>query len=143
MAPYYGLGTKEEILSNLGTVLNTVTGIKFVDYQRVRASGASIDKYPGTYINDVTVDKERLLKDLVKNTFGVALVCWVWAATDEDLATVLNAFMELVKSKIMADPTRGSKAYDTAIESVGTDGGSRHPQGQAIVSLAIVFYSNE
>lgn len=143
MSPYYGIGDKESILANLGTALNTIEGIKFVDYQRVRASGASADKYPGAYINDVSVDKERLLKDLVKNAFGVSIVCWVWATKDEDLATVLNAFMELVKGKIMVDPTRGSKAYDTVIENVSTDGGSRHPQGQAIINLGIAFYSNE
>jgi len=143
MAPYYGPGNKEEILANLDTVIRTVTGIKFVDFQRVYASGASTDKYPGTYINDVSVDKERLLKDLVKNSFGVSLVCWVWAAVGEDLATKLNAFMEDVKDKVMADPTRGQKAYDTIIENISTDGGSRHPQGMAIVNLMIIFYSNE
>lgn len=143
MSPYYGLGTKEDIMSNLGVELNVVPGIKFVDYQRVRASGASVDKYPGAYINDVSIDKERLLKDLVKNTFGVSIVCWVWAKVDEDLITKLNEFIDEVKEKIMADPTRGGNAYDTVIENVSTDGGSRHPQGQAIVNLAIAFYSSE
>jgi len=140
---YYGLGTKEEILANLETVLLTVSGIKFVDYQRVESSGASAEKYPGLYINDVSTDKERLLKDLVKNAFGVQLVCWVWAKKNEELATVLNAFMRGVKGKIMIDSTRGSKAYDTVIENISTDAGSRHPQGLAVVNMLIPFYSQE
>jgi len=140
---YYGLGTKEEILGNLDTVLNTITGIKFIDYQRVRASGASTDKYPGIYINDASTEKQRLLRDLVRNVFGVQLVCWVWAKKDEELITVMNAFMEIAKGKVMADPTRGSKAYDTVIENVATDAGARHPQGMAVINLAIIFYSEE
>ena len=140
---YFGTGTKEEILANLDTVINTVTGIVFVDYQRIRASGASRDKYPGVYINDAATDKERLLKDLVRNMFGVQLILWVWAAANEDLITKQNAFIDDVKNKVMADLTRGSKAYDTIIESISTDAGSRHPQGMAIINLAIPFYSEE
>jgi len=140
---YFGTGTKEEILANLDTVIRTVTGIKFVDYQKVRASGASADKYPGAFINDASTDKERLLKNLVRNMFGVQLILWVWAKADEDLITKQNAFIEEVKDKVMADPTRGSKAYDTVIESISTDAGSRHPQGMAIINLAIPFYSEE
>ena len=140
---YFGTGTKEEILANLDTVINTVTDIKFVDYQRIRASGASRDKYPGVYINDAATDKERLLKDLVRNMFGVQLILWVWAAANEDLITKQNAFIEDVKNKVMADLTRGSKAYDTVIESISTDAGSRHPQGMAIINMAIPFYSEE
>jgi len=142
--PYYGPGTKEEILANLETVLNTITGIKFVDYQRTQTSGASAGNYPGIFINDLGADKQRLLKDLVKNDpLGVSLVCFVWATKDEDLLTKLNDFIEVVKGKIMLDPTRGSKAYDTVIESERTDGGSRHPQGEAIINLAIPFYGED
>lgn len=140
---YFGIGTKEEILANLDTVLNTVSGIKFVDYQRIRASGASVDKYPGVFINDAATDKERLLKDLIRNMFGVQLILWVWAKADEDLITKQNAFIEEVKNKVMADPTRENKAYDTIIESISTDSGSRHPQGMAVINLAIPFYSEE
>ena len=140
---YFGLGTKEEILANLDTVIRTVTGIIFVDYQRIRASGASRDKYPGVYINDASTDAERLLKDLVRNVFGVQLILWVWAAADEDLSTKQNAFIKEVKEKVMADPTRGNKSRDTVIESTSTDAGSRHPQGMAIINMAIPFYSEE
>jgi len=139
--PYYGLGTKEGILANIDTVLNTIDGIKFVDYQRILASGIGPEKYPGSFINDVSTDKERLLKDLYRNVFGCSLVCWVWATVDEKLATKMNAFEVIVRGKIMADPTRGDKAYDTVIENISTDGGSRHPQGMTILNTAIVYYS--
>ena len=144
MSPYYGTGTKEGILANLETVLNTISGIKFVDYQRTQCSGASADKYPGIYINDIGADKQRLLKDLVRNgPFGVSLFCFVWATTEEDLITKLDAFVETVKAKIMLDPYRDENAYDTIIENTRTDGGSRHPQGLAIINLAIPFYGED
>jgi len=139
--PYYGLGTKEKILKNIDTQLNAIEGIKFVDYQRVLASGVGPEKYPGSFINDVSTDKERLLKDLYRNVFGCSLVCWVWATKEEKLATKMNAFEVIVRGKIMADPTRGKQAYDTVIENVSTDGGSRWPQGMTIFNTAIVYYS--
>ena len=73
---YYGIGSKEAILAQLDTVLNTIVGIKFVDYQRVLSSGIGPEKYPGVFINDVSTDKERLLKDLYRNSFGCSFVCW-------------------------------------------------------------------
>jgi len=143
MSPYYGLGTKENILANLKTVVDTVEGIKFVDYQRIRAAGASVDKYPGAYINDISTDKERLLKDLIRNMLGIQLILWIWAAKDEDLITKQNAFIEDVKDKVVADPTRNSQAYDTIIENITTDSGSRHPQAMAVINMMIIFYSEE
>jgi len=143
VSPYYGLGTAEEILANLETVLNTVTGIQFVDYQRIEASGVDPSKYPGCFINSVSTDKERLLKDLVKNAFGVSLILWIWAKEDEDLATKMNLFIDEVKGKVMTDPTRNDQAYDSIIENVSTDAGSRHPQGMCIINMAITFYSEE
>jgi len=138
---YYGLGTKEEILKDIETQLNTISGIKFVDYQRILSSGIGPEKYPGIFINDVSTDKERLLKDLSRNVAGISLVCWVWATVEQDLATLMNAFVVVIKGKLMLDPTRGNKAYDTVIENISTDGGSRHPQGMAVINTAIVYYS--
>ncbi len=121
--------------------MNNIAGIKFVDYQRILSSGIGPEKYPGIFINDVSTDKERLLKDLYRNSFGCSFVCWVWATVDEKLATKMNAFEVIVRGKIMADPTRGSKAYDTEIENISTDGGSRWPQGMTIINTVIIYYS--
>jgi len=140
---YYGIGSREAILADLETQLLKIVGIKFVDYQRIEASGIDPDKYPGCFINDVSTDKERLLKDLVKNAFGVSLILWVWAKENENLATKMNIFIDEVKDKIAADPTRGNQAYDSIIESVNTDGGARFPQGLCIINLVIIFYSEE
>jgi len=139
--PYYGLGTKEKILEDLDTQMNAIDGIKFVDYQRVLASGIGPEKYPGIFINDVSTDKEKLLKDLYRNIFGCSLISWVWATVEEELATKMNASTVIVRGKIMADPTRNKQAYDTVIENVSTDGGSRWPQGMTILNMAIVYYS--
>jgi len=143
MAIYYGKGSKEAILSNLGSELGEITGIQFVDYQRVYNSGIDKDKYPGVFINDLRTDKTRVLKDVVRNIFTVGIVGFVWVDDDEDLATELNSFMESVKDKLMEDNTRSSNAYDTRITTIETDAGSRHPQGVFIIILEILFFSSE
>lgn len=140
---YYGLGTKTGILTDIETQLNTITDIQFVDWQRVEPAGPDPGDYPGIYINDVAEDKQRLLKDLVRNTFGISLVGWVWAEDDENLGTKINSFAEDIKDKIMTDPNRNENAYDTVIESVNTDGGSRWPQGMVIVNIAVLYFSQE
>ena len=133
---YYGFGTKENILSNLESELNEISGINFVDYQRIKYSGVNPEDYPGCFINDVRVDKEWLLKDIVRNTFSVGIAGWIWAEEHENLSTKLNAFVETVKDKVREDPTRSRNAYDTKITMIETDGGSRHPQGLFIMILA-------
>lgn len=143
MAIYYGKGTKENILANLGTVLNTISGINFVDYQRMYNSGITKEKYPGVFINDVRTDKDRILKDVVKNMFTVGFVGFVWVDEGEDLSTAMNAFMESVKDKVMLDNTRDSNAYDTRIIVIETDAGSRFPQGVFLLLLEILFFSDE
>jgi hypothetical protein len=138
---YYGLGTEEAILLSLYTAASGITGIKFVDYQRIQASGVNPELYPGVFINSLRTDKKKLLKNVFKNTFGVALVCWVWATAEGTLGTQMNAFFELVKTALLADTNRNSNAYETLIQSVATDGGSRYPQGMAVVSLTITYFS--
>jgi len=143
---YYGLGTAEEILANLYSVLTGITGtwkLEFCDYQRVEASGVNPEDYPGVYINNLRIDKERLLKNLVRNVFTVVLVGWMWASEDGKLATEMNDFIEKVKDTVMLDPYRNSKAYDTQIKIIATDAGSRYPQGQFLLTMEITFYSDE
>lgn len=137
---YYGVGTEEAILNDLYVQISSITGINFVDYQRIQASGISPDMYPGCFINAVRTDKKRLLKDIVRNNLAVALVGWVWATDDEDLLTKLNTFINSVRAKVIADPYRNSNALNTAIRSITTDGGSRHPQGQFVTILEIVYF---
>jgi len=138
---YFGKGTEEAILAYLGVVMNQITGIKFVDYQRVYDSAIGPDRYPGVFINHVRVDKTYHLKNIVKNEFTVAIVGWVWASDAESLGTKLNAFIDSVATKVRTDPTCGNKAYGMEIRSVTTDGGNKHPQGQFVMILDIVFYS--
>jgi hypothetical protein len=142
---YYGKGTEEGVLANLYSALwpTGVAGIKFVDWQRIYDSGITPDRYPGVFINHIRTDKKRLLKNVVKNTMANALVCWVWAADNENLGTKLNAFITAVRNAVAADPTRGNNAYNTVIQSVTTDGGSRHPQGMGIISLVITYFSEK
>ena len=74
----YKRGTKEGILLNIETAINAVSGIGFVDWQRVYDQSITRDRYPFMFINDVRTDKIKMLKDITKNTFMVGLVGGVW-----------------------------------------------------------------
>ena len=143
MSTYYGVGSKEEIFADLDTVISAVSGINHVDYQRNDVHGLKYENYPGTFINDLGTSKVYLLQDIVKNEFAVGLILFVWADDGEDLMTVMNAFTESVKDAIMADPTRGSKAYSTRIDDELTDAGSNHPQAIVGLKITIIYYSSE
>lgn len=143
MSPYYGYGSKENILVDLDTVIKAVSGIAYVDWQRSDPTGINPDRYPGVFINDLRIDRIQLLGDVWKNTFTVMLVGFVWAEDNENLGTVLNTFISAVKTAVLTDKTRDSNARDTNIDVIATDGGSRHPQGQFLMDLAIQFYSQD
>lgn len=139
----YGKGTKEEIMNHLGTAMLAISGIKFVEYQKVYDSDMKANRCPGCYVNDVRIDKLKILDDVVKNIFQAAIVGFVYARSGEVLSTILNTFMEQVKDAIILDRSRDGKAYDTNILIVETDAGSRYPQGMFVCMLEIVFYSSE
>lgn len=139
----YGKGMKEEIMNHLGAAMLAIPGIKFVEYQKVYDSDMKANRCPGVYINDVRIDKEKILDDVVKNTFTAAIVGFVYARSGEVLSTILNIFMEQVKDAVILDRSRGGKAYDTKILIVETDAGSRYPQGMFVVMNEIIFFSDE
>ncbi len=139
----YGKGIKEAIMNNLGTAMLAIPGIKFVEYQKVYDSDMIANKCPGCYINDVRIDKEKMLEDVVKNTFQVGVVGFVYALSGQILSTILNTFMEQVKDASILDRTRGGNAYDTKVVLIETDAGSRYPQGMFVVMLEIIFFSSE
>lgn len=141
--PTYGKGTKEEIINHLGIAMLAITGIKFVEYQKVYDSDMKANRCPGCYVNDVRIDKEKILDDVVKNIFQVGIVGFVYAKSGEILSTILNIFMEQVKDAVILDRSRGGKAYDTKIILIETDAGSRYPQGMFVCMLEIIFYSSE
>ena len=139
----YKRGTKEPIMNNLGTAMLAIPGIKFVEYQKVYDSDMKANKCPGCYINDVRIDKEKILEDVVKNTFQVGIVGFVYALSGQILSTILNIFMEQVKDAVIVDRTRGGNAYDTKIVLIETDAGSRYPQGMFVCMLEIIYFSSE
>lgn len=139
---YYGKGTIEGILAYLGTVVGQIAGVGFTDYQRTYDDSIDASRYPGAYINHVRTDNVYVAKDIVRNRATVAIVGWVWAADGQQLGTLLNSFIDSVATAVRSDPTCGSKAYSTEIRSVTTDGGNRHPQGQFVMMLDIIFYSS-
>jgi hypothetical protein len=140
---YYGKGTKEGIMQDLYNNINGISGIKFVDWQRVYNTGITPDKYPGCFINEIRTDKTKILKNIIKNIFQVGLVCWVYANQGENLGSKMNTFLGSIKTAVQSDPNRNSNAYDTTIDITQTDAGSRHPQGVFIMTLTVIYFSSE
>lgn len=140
---YYGLGKKEDIFVNLEVEIRKVTGIKTVEWQRTDRKGVSQHRYPGIFVNDLRVDRKQMLKNIWQNTHTIMLVGFVWATQSENLGTKMNTFIVNVKQKVLVDPSRNNNAYDTNIETIATDGGSFHPQGQFIMSLIVTYYTRE
>ena len=138
---YRGLGTKEEILKSLDVAISAITGIKYVDWQRSDPTGIDPDRYPGVFINDLRTDRVQLLGDIWKNNYVVVLVGFVYVDEGQNLGTELKTFITAVKTAVLTDISRNSNAYDTDIEVIVTDAGSKHPQGEFIMTLAILFYS--
>lgn len=143
----YKRGTKEAILLNLETAVNGVSGVSFVDWQRVYDQNLQKDRYPFVFINDVRVDKTKMLKDITKNNFMVGLVAGVWGEeTDgvmENMGTKMNTFMEALKDAVIADRSRNGEAYTTNMDVVETDAGNRYPQAIFVIMLTIIFFSAE
>jgi hypothetical protein len=139
----YKVATKETIIGNLDTAFRAISGIAYVDWQRGYDQGITKNRHPGCFINDIRIDKEKLLSDITKNLWTVGIIGFVWAGPDENLGTVQNTFTELVKDAIIAARTRGGNAYTTNIEVLETDWGNRHPQGMFSMMLQIIFFSPE
>jgi len=135
--------TKEAIMTALGVKFNAISGIKFVDYQRVYDQGIDKARSPGVFLNDVRIDKEKLLSDITKNEFTIGVVGFVWAEEDENLATILNAFLETCKDAVVSDRRLVGTVYTTNIDVIETDGGNRHPQGVFVMMLLVTFFSSE
>ena len=143
----YKLSTKEAILLNLETAINGISGISFVDWQRVYDQGITEDRYPFVFINDLRIDKVKMLKNITKNEFMVGLASGVWAVeidgVMENLGTKLNIFMESLKDAVIADRSRNGCAYTTNITTIETDAGNRYPQEIFVIMLNIKFFSKE
>lgn len=139
---YYGLGTKEDIFTDLYTQIAAITDIGKVDWQRGVKLGVKLSEYPGVFINFLRIEKQKMLKDLFKNILTVMLVCFVKAGPSEDLGTELNTFINSVETAVLSDPYRDSNAYDTEIQTIALEDGSRHPLGMFIMELVIPFYSS-
>jgi len=143
MATYYGIGIKEEIFIDLETQLKKIVGIKHTEWQRTDRRGISQHLYPGVFINDLRVDRTQVVKNIWKNIHTIMLVGFVWATEAQNLGTVLNSWIVQMKQKTLADSSRNSNAYDTDVETIVTDGGSYHPQGQCIMSVIVTYFTRE
>ncbi len=134
--------SKETIIQKLGTVIGAISGIAYYDFQRRYDQSINKSKCPGCFINDVRVDKVQMLTDIVRNTFMVGIIGFEYAEDDEKLGTIMNIFIEQIKTAITADRTLSGEAYNLKIDVVETDGGNRHPQCVFAIMITIIFYSS-
>lgn len=137
----YKKTTKETIMGKIGTAVSGVSGIVYYDYQRQYDQAINKAKAPGCFINDLIVEKQTLLSDITRNELTVGIVAWVHVEDNENVGTQLNAFVELIQTALTTDRTLGGEAYYLIIEDISTDGGNRHPQGVAVMTLVVTFFS--
>ena len=146
MATYYGKGSKDLIMSKIASLILAINGVKYVDYQRSYDSSISPEKFPGAFVNDVTENKQQILKDVVKNNFTIGVVGWVRATTVsgsmESTWTKLDTFIRAVEAAIRADPGLNSQVYKTEITRVETDSGTRYPVGLFVMIISVVYFSS-
>jgi len=135
--------TKELIMQKLGVKFNAISGIQFVDFQRIYNQGITKDRCPGVYLNDVRIDKEKLLSDITKNEFTIGVVGFIHVDDGDDLATSLNTFLEACKDAVIADRSLAGTVYTINIDVIETDGGNRHPQGMFVMMVLVTFFSAE
>lgn len=148
MAVYYGKGTKSAIMAKIASLIDAISvpDVVFVDYQRQYNSGVGPEKTPGAFVNDVTENKQQILKDIVKNNFTVGIVGWVRGETSldgtmENIWAKIDAFALAVNTAIRSDPGLNSQAYKAEITRVETDSGSRFPKGVFVIIVSIVYFS--
>ena len=135
--------SKEIIITKIGAGVAGIDEIAYSDYQRQYDQSINKSKCPGCFVNDVRVDKQTMLTDITRNTFMVGIVGFEWAEDDENLGTIMNAFIEQIKAVLVADRTLDGEAYTLTIDLIETDGGNRHPQCVFVMMLTVIFYSDD
>jgi len=134
--------SKETIIQKVGTAISGITGIAYYDFQRRYDQSINKAKCPGCFINDVRIDKVQMLTDIVRNTFMIGIVGFEYAEENEKLGTIMNTFIEQIKTAITVDRTLDGEAYSLTIDVIETDGGNRHPQCVFAIMITVVFYSS-
>jgi len=142
MATYYGKGTKVTIMTNVAALIKPgIVGVNFVDFQRDYDTGIGPEKMPGAFVNDIDEAKTLILKNVVKNTLQLGIVCWTRAEEGESLWSKLNTFVQAIIGKVRADPSLSNQVYSATVTRIGTDSGSRHPVGIAVIVVQVVYFS--
>lgn len=142
---YFGFGDKGSIMAFFHDEILSISGVRFVDYQRSYASNSNPENTPGAFVNDIIETKERITADIIKNTLTVGIVGWtragVVAGAEENLWAKMNTFVNAILDKILADPSLGGNAYQTTVSRVETDAGSRYPVGLFVIVFTVVYFS--
>jgi hypothetical protein len=140
---YYGFGDKETIIGQVASLISSISGVAFVDYQRAYDTGITPDKFPGAFVNDIDEAKEKILLDLYKNTLQIGIVAWTRANASENLWSKVNTFIQAILAKLADSPTLNSQAYSSRVTRVTTDSGSRHPIGVFAIVIEVIYFSGK
>jgi len=139
----YNKGSKINIMTAFALAIKPgILGVNFVDFQRDYDTGITPEKMPGAFVNDVFEEKRFLLGDVVLNTLQVGVVCWTRASASESLWEKLNTFIQAIIDSVYNSAALASEVASVSCERVGTDSGSRHPVGVAVVMFRVLYYSS-
>jgi hypothetical protein len=140
----YNKGSKINIMNAFSLAIKPgIAGVSFVDFQRDYDTGIGPEKMPGAFVNDVFEEKRFILGDVVLNTLQVGVVCWVRAGATESLWEKLNAFVQAIIDAVYASTALAAEAASVSCERIGTDSGSRHPVGVAVLMFRVLYYSDK
>jgi len=70
------------------------------------------------------------------------VVCWTRASASESLWEKLNTFIQAIIDSVYNSAALASEVASVSCERVGTDSGSRHPVGVAVVMFRVLYYSS-
>jgi hypothetical protein len=143
-----GTPARTSILSNLGTVLATITtgnGYK-TTVTTVEAEAKTWADVPASlkpwigYVPTVEII-EYLPGDQIRAVLPLDLICHIVGQTNAARSTKLNDLLDDVIAVLAVDTTRGSNAISTTVVSVDTDEGAPGAvgQGSMVVSIEVAY----
>ena len=140
---YYGYGSKALIIAKIASLVSSISGVVFCDYQRAYDTGIGPEKMPGAFVNDISEEKEKKLSDIFRNRVQFGIVGWTRATENENLWTKMNDFSIAIIKKINADPSLGNQSYSATPSRITTDSGARHPVGLFVIIVEVIYFSKD
>ena len=110
------MSIRADLKANLLAALATIPGVREVTGEPIRLEALEDSRLP--FVMLLSSDERRARVESQKMTECTwELDAWVYLPEGEDL----EAWVDLVRAKIMADRSRGARALDTFISTISTD----------------------